>query len=153
MSTSRNPKDQGARNRQLRVGEVIRRRLAEVLSRSEVHDPELNRHIITVSEVRTSTDLKLATAYVMPLGGQDADAALKALRRNKAELRHLTGQGLTLKYTPDLRFELDTVFDKMDEARRIFADPKVQADLARPDVDDSDPEVEGPAQARPDRDD
>lgn len=136
MSTNRNPKDQGARNRQLRVGEVIRRRLAEVLTRSEVHDPELNRHIITVSEVRTSTDLKLATAYIMPLGGQEADAALLALRRNKAELRHLMGQGLTLKYTPDLRFELDTVFDKMDEARRIFSDPKVQADLARPDEDD-----------------
>jgi ribosome-binding factor A len=138
MSTRRTPKDQGARNRQLRVGEVIRRRLAEVLSRSEVHDPELNRHIITVSEVRTSTDLKLATAYVMPLGGQDAEAALKALRRNKAELRHLTGQGLALKYTPDLRFELDTVFDKMDEARRIFSDPRVQADLARPDHDGED---------------
>lgn len=120
------------------MGEVIRRRLAEVLARAEVHDPELNRHSITVSEVRTSTDLKLATAYVMPLGGQGAQEALAALRRNKAELRHLVSRELTLKYAPDLKFVLDSTFDRMDEARRVFSDPRVQADVARVSDDDDD---------------
>lgn len=120
------------------MGEVIRRRLAEVLARAEVHDPELNRHSITVSEVRTSTDLKLATAYVMPLGGQGAQEALVALRRNKAELRHLVSRELTLKYAPDLKFVLDSTFDRMDEARRVFSDPRVQADVARVSDDDDD---------------
>lgn len=131
----------GPSNRQLRVGEVLRRRLAEVLARAEVHDPDLNRHSITVSEVRTSPDLRQATVFVMPLGGADAEGALAALRRNKAELRHLTVQGLALKYAPDLRFALDEVFDRMDSTRRMFADPKVQADLARRDGgDDDDPQ-------------
>lgn len=132
MSTRRFSQSQGPSNRQLRVGELIRRRLAEVLARAEVHDPDVNRHPITVSEVRTSPDLKLATAYVMPLGGEDAAGVLKALRRNKAELRHLVAKDLALKYAPDLRFELDPVYDRIDETRRLFADPKVQADLARP---------------------
>ena len=138
MSKRRFTSDQGPSNRQLRVGELIRRRLAEVLARAEVHDPELNRHMITVSEVRATPDLKLATAFVMPLGGVGADEALKALRRNKAELRHLVAKDLALKYAPDLRFQLDGVFDQMDEARRIFADPRVQADIARSDGEDGD---------------
>jgi len=138
MSTKRQSEGRGPTQRQLRVGEVIRRRLAEVLARAEVHDPELNRHSITVSEVRTSTDLKLATAYVMPLGGQGAPEALLALRRNKAELRHLVSKDLTLKYAPDLKFVLDSTFDRMDEARRVFSDPRVQADVARVSDEDDD---------------
>lgn len=128
----------GPSNRQLKVGEVLRRRLAEILGRAEVHDPDLNRLSITVSEVRTSPDLRQATAYVMPLGGEGAEAALAALRRNKAEIRHQLVKGLALKYAPDLRFELDPVFDRLDRTRELFADPKVQADLARPDSDDPD---------------
>jgi ribosome-binding factor A len=138
MSNRRTAPGQGPSNRQLKVAEVLRRRLAEVLARAEVHDPDLNRHSITVSEVRSSPDLRQATAYVMPLGGQDAEAALAALRRNKAELRHRMVQGLALKYAPDLRFVLDEVFDRMDDSRRMFADPRVQADIARPDTDDPD---------------
>lgn len=142
MSTRRFNQSQGPSNRQLRVGELIRRRLAEVLARAEVHDPELGRHPITVSEVRTTPDLKLATAYVMPLGGEGAAEVLKALRRSKAEIRHLVAKDLALKYAPDLRFELDQVYDRMDETRRIFADPKVRADVDRaeddaPDGDDA----------------
>jgi len=133
MTKRRFSPDQGPSNRQLRVGEVIRRRLAEVLARAEVHDPELNRHPITVSEVRTTPDLKLATALVMPLGGLEPEAALRALRRNRAELRHLVAQGLALKFAPDLRFELDGTFDRMDDTRRLLADPKVRADVARTD--------------------
>ena len=129
MAKQRFPQGRGPSQRQLRVGEVIRRRLAEILSRAEVHDPDLNRLSITVSEVRASPDLKVATAFVMPLGGKDEEGALAALRRNKAELRHLLSRELTLKFAPDLRFVLDGTFDRMDETRRLLTEPRVQADL------------------------
>lgn len=143
----------GSRQRQLRVGEVIRRRLSDVLLRGDVHDPELNRFSITVSEVRSSTDLKVATAYVMPLGGRDAEAALAALRRNKAELRHLVAKDLTLKFAPDLRFELDATFDQIDETRRLFSDARVRADVEAPEQDAADDGGEnGPPERAPDDD-
>ena len=118
------------------MGEVIRRALADVLARGDVHDPDLARVPITVSEVRTSPDLKIATAYVMPLGGQGQTETLAALRRNKAELRHLVTRGLTLKFAPDLRFVLDETFDRMDDTRRLFADERVQRDIAAGDDGD-----------------
>ena len=105
--------------------------------RADVHDPDLNRHSITVGEVRTSPDLKIATAYVMPLGGTDKEEALKALRRNARELRHLVAKGLNLKYAPELRFQLDETFDRMDDTRRLFADERVQRDI-HADEDDED---------------
>ena len=136
MAKGRFSSGRGPSQRQLRVGEVIRRRLSEVLMRGDHHDTELAGFSITVSEVRSSPDLKVATAYVMPLGGEGAEEALAALRRNRAELRHLVARGLDLKFAPELRFALDGTFDRMDEARRIFAEPRVQADLAAPDDDD-----------------
>lgn len=138
MSSKRFSSGQGPTQRQLRVAEVIRHRLAEVLLRGDVHDPDLTRHVITVSEVTTSPDLRHATAFVMPLGGKGADEALAALRRNKAELRHQVARDLGLKFAPDLKFELDATFDRMDDTRRLFADPKVQADVAAPDDDEAD---------------
>ncbi|MCB1388620.1 MAG: 30S ribosome-binding factor RbfA [Rhodobacteraceae bacterium] len=137
MSAKRFSQGSGPSQRQLRVAEVIRHRLAEVLARGDVHDPDLSRLVITVSEVTTSPDLKHATAYVMPLGGDGADEALKALRRSRAELRHLVARDLGLKFAPDLKFELDATFDRMDDARRLFNDPRVQADVAAPDEDDA----------------
>ena len=128
----------GPSQRQLRVGELIRRTLSEVLTRAEVHDPELNRHSITVGEVRASPDLKVATAYVMPLGGQDAAGALAALRRNAPELRHLIARGMSLKYAPQLRFVLDETFDRMDDTRRMLADERVQRDIRAEDGDEDD---------------
>jgi len=110
--------------------------LSDVLARGDVHDPDLTRFSITVSEVRASPDLKIATAFVMPLGGHDAEAALSALRRNKAELRHLVAKDIALKFAPDLRFALDGTFDRMDEARRIFADERVRADIEAATRDD-----------------
>jgi ribosome-binding factor A len=136
MAKGRFNSGKGPTQRQLRVGEVIRRRLSDVLMRADHHDAELSGFSITVSEVRTSPDLKVATAYVMPLGGEGAERVLAALRRNKGELRHLVAQGLELKFAPELRFALDGTFDRMDDARRIFAEPRVQADLAAPDDDD-----------------
>merc|ERR1711974_11866 len=101
----------GPSQRQLRVGELIRRTLSDVLMRGEIHDPDLNRLSITVGEVRTSPDLRIATAYVMPLGGKNADEAIKALARNKHELRRFVGKVTNLKFTPDLRFVIDETFD------------------------------------------
>ena len=127
----------GPSQRQLRVGELIRHRLSELLLRAEVHDPDLNRHSITVAEVRASPDLKVATAYVMPLGGAGAGDALTALRRNARELRHLVAKGLKLKYAPELRFQLDETFDRMDDTRRMFADERVRRDIGTgPDDED-----------------
>ena len=119
----------GPSQRQLRVAELIRRTLSDVLARGEVHDPDLARIPITVSEVRTSPDLKVATAYVMPLGGEQRDEAIALLARNAAPLRKLVSRALTLKYAPELRFRLDTSFDAMDEARRIFAQETVRRDV------------------------
>ncbi|MEM9755521.1 MAG: 30S ribosome-binding factor RbfA [Pseudomonadota bacterium] len=121
----------GPSQRQLRVGELIRRTLSDVLHRGEVHDPELNAMSITVGEVRASPDLKVATVYVMPLGGGAREAALVALRRNRFDLRRAVSKELTLKYAPDLRFALDETFDRMDETRRLFADDAVRRDLGR----------------------
>ena len=126
----------GPSQRQLRVGELIRHRLSELLLRAEVHDPDLNRHSITVGEVSASPDLKVATAYVMPLGGNDAEEALKALRRNARELRHLVAKGMNLKYAPELRFQLDETFDRMDDTRRMFADERVRRDIEADAEDD-----------------
>lgn len=121
----------GPSQRQLRVGELIRRTLADVLARGDVHDPDLNRMSITVGEVRTSPDLKVATAYVLPLGGRGSDEVLKLLARNKSELRRVIGKKLALKYAPDLRFQLDETFDRMDDTRRMLSQ-----DAVRRDVDD-----------------
>lgn len=118
----------GPSQRQLRVAELIRRTLAEVLARGDVHDPELNRLSITVGEVRTSPDLKIATAYVLPLGGQGQDDVLKLLARNKGELRRAVSKKLALKFAPDLRFQLDETFDRMDDTRRMLEQDDVRRD-------------------------
>lgn len=119
----------GPSQRQLRVGELIRRSLSEVLMRGDIHDPDLNRLSVTVGEVRTSPDLKVATAYVLPLGGQGQDCVLELLRRNKGELRRIVGKKLALKFSPELRFRLDETFDQLDETRRLFAKKDVRRDL------------------------
>lgn len=136
MAQNRFSSGTGPSQRQLRVGELIRRTLADVLARGEVHDPDLNRISITVAEVRLSGDLRVATAFVLPLGGRDAKESLAALNRNRVELRHLVVRGMTLKFAPELRFVLDETFDRMDETRRLFADERVQRDIARRDEGD-----------------
>ncbi len=123
----------GPSQRQLRVGETIRRALSDVLARGDVHDPELNRMSITVGEVRTSPDLKIATAYVLPLGGEGQDEVIALLARNKGELRKQVAKKLTLKFSPDLRFQLDQTFDQMDETRRMLNQDVVRRDADAPD--------------------
>jgi ribosome-binding factor A len=119
----------GPSQRQLRVGELARRALSQILMQGDVHDPDLNRMSITVGEVRLSPDLKIATAYVMPLGGRHRDEAIAALARNKGELRRLVGRATGLKYTPDLRFVIDETFDQMDATRRMFEGESVKRDI------------------------
>ena len=115
--------------RQLRVGEVIRRALSEILARGDVHDPDLGRASITVSEVRASSDLRQATAFVMPLGGANAEGVVKALNRNKAELRRLVTAQIDLRFSPELSFVADASFDRMDRTRALLRSPDVARDL------------------------
>ena len=119
----------GPSQRQLRVGELIRRTLAQVLARCDIHDPDLNRMSITVGEVRTSPDLRRATAYVLPLGGEHRAEALEALERNRHELRRAVAKAVSLKYSPELRFVIDDSYDRIDDARRLFAQDNVRRDL------------------------
>lgn len=129
MSRTRPSAGHGPSQRQLRVGELIRRTLSDVLNRGDIHDPELNRLSLTVGEVRASPDLKVATVYVMPLGGRGREDALALLERNRSELRRAVARELTLKYAPELRFVIDETFDKMDETRRLFEQPSVRRDI------------------------
>lgn len=138
MAKNRFSTGSGPSQRQLRVGELIRRTLSDVLNRAEIHDPDLNRMSITVGEVRCSPDLKIATVFVMPLGGGDVAAAIAALKRNKYELRRRVSQEMTLKYAPDLRFLPDETFDRLDETRRLFSDETVQRDIAAGQESDGD---------------
>ncbi|WP_040615757.1 30S ribosome-binding factor RbfA [Oceanicola granulosus] len=129
MAKNRFDEGRGPSQRQLRVGELIRRTLSDVLARGDVHDPDLTGMSITVSEVQTTPDLKIATAYVLPLGGRDVEVALKALARNKGELRRAVSKNLTLKFAPDLRFRVDETFDRIDDTRRMFNEPRVRQDI------------------------
>ncbi len=145
MATTRFPGGPGPSQRQLRVGELIRRRLSEVLARGAVHDPDLLALSITVSEVRMAPDLRAATAFVLPLGGAGAETALAALRRNRGELRHHVARVLDLKHAPDLRFALDDSFDRMDATRRMLDDARVRRDLVAEGPAADGPAMDGPA--------
>lgn len=124
----------GAPNqRQLRLGELIRRRLSELLQRGEIHDPELARMMITVGEVRCSPDLSVATAFVLPLGGDRKEEALLALRKSRHEIRREVAKVLNIKFAPEIRFEIDDTFDRMDATRALFEREDVKADLQAPD--------------------
>jgi len=126
----------GGSQRQLRVGELVRHAIADILSQGSVHDPELEGHIITVPEVRMSPDLKLATIYVMPLGGRDTEVVIVALERNKKFLRGEVARRVNLKFAPDIRFRADERFDEAERIEKLLRTPQVQRDLA-PDSKDS----------------
>ncbi|MDG1351616.1 MAG: 30S ribosome-binding factor RbfA [Sulfitobacter sp.] len=138
MANNKSNAGAGPNQRQLRVGETTRRALSEVLARGDVHDEELNRMSITVGEVRMSNDLRIATAYVLPLGGKGREDVLKILARNNYELRRMVAKKVTLKFAPELRFQLDMTFDQMDETRRMLAQDVVRRDAEAPDDDDDD---------------
>lgn len=119
----------GASQRQLRVGELVRHAVSDLLSQGHVHDPALEGHIITVPEVRMSPDLKLATIYVMPLGGRGIDDVIAALDRNKKFLRGEVAHRVNLKFAPDLRFRVDERFDEAERIEKLLRTPAVQKDL------------------------
>jgi ribosome-binding factor A len=115
--------------RMLRVAELIRHKLAEMLSRGDVHDDVLGTSVITVPEVRLSPDMKIATVYIMPLGGKDTKAVIAALDRNKKYIRSAIANAVNLKYAPDLKFRTDETFDEAERISRIMNSPKVRQDL------------------------
>ena len=115
--------------RQLRVGEIMRHAIANILSQGGVHDPVLETNLITVPEVKMSPDLKLATVYVMPLGGKNTELVLKALAANKGFLRTEAARRVNLKFAPDLRFRIDERFDEAERIEKLLRTPAVQRDL------------------------
>jgi ribosome-binding factor A len=120
----------GGSQRQLRVGETVRHAVAEILAQGNVHDPDLEGHIITVPEVKMSPDLKLATVYVMPLGGRDTEVVMAALNRNKKFLRGEVAHRVNLKFAPEIRFRVDDRFDEAERIEKLLRTPEVQRDLA-----------------------
>ena len=119
----------GPSQRALRAGELVRHALAEIFARGEVHDEVIETHLITVAEVRMSPDLRLATVYVMPLGGHDAKTVLAALERNKRYLRGEIAHRVNLKFAPDIRFRIDERFEEADRIEQLLRSPQVQRDL------------------------
>ena len=129
MPRSRQSAKAGPSQRMLRVGEVVRHALADLLARGEVNDPVLARHVITVPEVRMTADLKLATAYVMPLGGQDVQAVVAALEHNRKRLRMELARRIDMKFVPELCFRVDERFDEAERIDRLLRSPEVARDL------------------------
>jgi ribosome-binding factor A len=136
-SRSRPAATGGQSQRQLRVGELVRHALADMLTRGDVHDPVLEGHLITVPEVQMTADLRLATIYVMPLGGRDADAVMAALERNKRYLRGEIARHVNLKFAPEIRFRIDERFDEAERIEKLLRTPAVQRDLGNKTDDDS----------------
>ena len=126
----------GPSQRALRAGELIRHAMAEILARGEVHDPVIQTHLITVPEVRMTADLRLATIYVMPLGGHDESEVLAALERNKRFLRGEIAHRVNLKFAPDIRFRIDERFEEAERIEKLLRTPEVKRDLDERSGDD-----------------
>lgn len=122
----------------LRVAELVRHAMAQKLSRGEINDPVLEQHVVTVSRVKMSPDLKLATIYVMPLGGKDEEEIVKALSRHARFLRGEIAHEVNLKFAPEVRFRIDDSFDNVSKIDAILGSEKVMRDLAPRDDDNSD---------------
>jgi ribosome-binding factor A len=128
----------GSSQRQLRVGELIRHELAAMLSRGDIHDPVVEAHMITVPEVRMSPDLRLATIYIMPLGGRDVKDVVAALERNKRYVRGEIARRVNLKFAPEIRFRIDERFDEAERIEKLLRTPVVQRDLQSRDESEGD---------------
>jgi ribosome-binding factor A len=123
----------GPTQRMLRVGEMIRHELAAVLSRGEIHDETLSTTVVTIPEVRMSTDLKLATVYVMPLGGLNVEAVVAALNKNQKYIRSVIAKSINLKFAPEVRFRHDETFDEAMRIDKLLHSAKVRQDLEKKD--------------------
>ena len=115
--------------RMLRVAELIRHGIADMLSRGEVNDPVLEKHVVTIPSVRMSPDLKLATIFVMPLGGVETKPVIDALERHKKFLRGEIAHRVNLKFAPDIRFRIDESFENAAKIDALLRRPEVQRDL------------------------
>jgi ribosome-binding factor A len=129
----------GPSQRQLRVGEQVRHALSELLQRGEIRDDLLEKTVISISEVRMSPDLKVATAFVAPLGGADDEAIVEAFNRNARFIRGRMGPALRqMKYMPEFRFRLDTSYDNFAKIDRLLRSPEVKRDLDKEDGNERD---------------
>jgi ribosome-binding factor A len=133
---ARDKAGRGPSQRQLRVGELVRHALSEILLREDLLDPDLKDVNVTVTEVRPTPDLKRATCYIMPLGGDNPQIIVKALARIAPKLSHEIGKRVKLKFTPRLLFQPDATFAEAAKMDELLRSPKVAADLARDDGDD-----------------
>ena len=134
MPRHRTPSAQkGPSQRQLRVGEVLRHALSDILRETDIRDPELIGVSVTVTEVKPSPDMRHATVFVEPLGGVNAAGTIAALNRHRGFLRGELGRGIALKFTPELRFVEDTSFAEAERIARILHSEKVARDLSTPD--------------------
>jgi ribosome-binding factor A len=115
--------------RQLRVGELVRKEVSDILSRGTLADPVLDGTIISVPEVRMTPDLRLASCLVMPLGGKDGDKVVEALNRSARVIRRDLARRMTMKFLPDLRFVLDTRFDDDDRITTLLNRDDVRRDI------------------------
>jgi ribosome-binding factor A len=129
MSKRHSGNTTGPSQRQLRVGELVRHALAELLARGEIHDEVLASQALTIPEVRMSPDLRLATIFVMPLGGKGIEAVLAALEANKRYIRGEVARAVNLKFAPEVRFRADQTFDEALRIDRLLASDKVRQDL------------------------
>jgi len=132
MANRQSDRRSGPSQRQLRVGELVRHAMAQMLSRGDVHDDVLASHVVTVSEVRMSPDLRLASIYIMPLGGKDLAPVLEALERNRKYIRGEVAHAVNLKFAPEIRFLPDETFDEARRIDEILRSPKVAQDLKKP---------------------
>ncbi len=123
----------GPSQRMLRVGELIRHKVSELLVRGDIHDDVIASHSITIPEVRLSPDLKLATVYVMPLGGRDIKPVIAALEKNKKFIRAEVAHTLNLRYAPDLRFREDETFEEATRIDRLLDSERVRRDVEKKD--------------------
>ncbi|MGE5269596.1 MAG: 30S ribosome-binding factor RbfA [Thiohalocapsa sp.] len=130
------PTARAASQRQLRVGEELRHRLAQLLRPGELRDPALREANVTVTEVRVSPDLKNATAFVMPLGGANAGEIMAGLKRSAPFLRARLARLVELRQAPNIVFAFDSAFDTAERITAILHRPEVERDL-QPEGDDA----------------
>lgn len=132
MTRHKHHRDQGpggGSQRQLRVGELVRHAMADMLTRGDIHDPVIEGHMVTIPEVRMAADLRLATIYVMPLGGRDAHEVVAALERHKKFLRAEIAHRINLKFAPEIRFRVDDRFAEAERIDKLLQSPAVKRDL------------------------
>jgi ribosome-binding factor A len=145
MSRSHHQMGAAPSQRMLRVAELIRHAMAQLLSRGEIVDPVLEKHVVTVSRVKMSPDLKHACVYVMPLGGKDESGVIEALEKHKKFLRGEVAQRINLKFAPELRFRIDDTFDNVSRIDALLNSERVRRDLEQQTDGDADKRESGAA--------